>query len=247
MQLELTYKNIDIKKLQIDYAMFFESEKNHKLLINIKDSNQQIILDTKQRSYAFTHSFMTEKERFQLFIVEGIEHILDGTDHILFLLMLILPIVIEKKSLLSLIIIATSFSIAHSITLFIAAMHLYTPNTSFIESGIALSIVVVALLNLFGKYKHVNYKLAFLFGLLHGFGFANVLQIAGVDSHFSFIVALLGFNLGVEAGQIAIIIFTVPLLYILQKSTLHTLINKIVISTTLCIALIWFFQRVDLL
>ena len=246
MQMDAFLKKIDITQLQIYYNMFFEYEKNHKLLINIKNLDKQIVLTDKQKEYSFDNDFMTQRQRFFTFIIEGIEHILDGSDHILFLLMLILPIVIQKASLKSLIIIATSFSIAHSITLFISGMHYYTPNTAFIESGIALSIFIVALMNLLGKYRHIDYKIAFLFGLLHGFGFANVLEIAGVDSTTSFLVALLGFNLGVEFGQVLIIAVAFPILLFIQRYKFHMLVDKIFIITTLIISAVWFFQRVSI-
>jgi hypothetical protein len=245
MQIDKTYTNIDISELKLYYSMFFEKENTHKLLINIKNLHKQIILDANNQEYSFDESFMTQKQRFLTFIVEGIKHILDGTDHILFLSMLILPIVIQNASLKSLIIIATSFSLAHSITLFIAGMNIYQPNTMIIESGIALSIFIVALLNFLGKYKHVNYKIAFLFGLLHGFGFANVLHIAGVDSTYSFIVALLGFNVGVEFGQILIIAVSYPALLFLNRVSFHQKIYQFFIVLALIISAFWFFQRIN--
>jgi len=244
-QIDATYNNIDINQLSLHYDMFFEKESTHKMLINIPSTKTQVILDTKSRSYTFSTAFMTEWQRFYTFIVEGIFHILEGTDHILFLTMLIFPVVIMKESFRSLIIVATAFSIAHSLTLFISGMHWYVPNSALVESGIALSIMVVAALNFLGRYKNVNYKIAFAFGLLHGFGFANVLEIAGVKSLSSFIVALFGFNIGVEIGQLLIILTTFPLLFLIYKYSFSKYITKLITSVTFIIAIIWFVERIQ--
>ena len=244
-QIDTTYNNIDINQLSIHYSMFFEKESTHKMLINIPSTRTQVILDTKSRNYTFSTAFMSNWQRFYTFVVVGIFHILEGTDHILFLTMLILPVVILRERLRSLIIVATAFSIAHSLTLFISGMHWYVPNSAMVESGIALSIMVVALLNFFGRYKNVNYKIAFLFGLLHGFGFANVLEIAGVKSLSSFIIALFGFNIGVELGQLLIILTTFPLLLFIYKYTFSKYLTKLITGVTFIIATIWFIERIQ--
>ena len=245
LQIETSYNNIDINQLSIHYSMFFEKESTHKMLINIPSTKTQVILDTRSRNYTFSTAFMTNWQRFYTFVIEGIFHILEGTDHILFLTMLILPVVILRERLRSLIIVATAFSIAHSLTLFISGMHWYVPNSAMVESGIALSIMVVALLNFFGRYKNVNYKIAFLFGLLHGFGFANVLEIAGVKSLSSFIIALFGFNIGVELGQLLIILTTFPLLLFIYKYTFSKYLTKLITGVTFIIATIWFIERIQ--
>jgi len=246
-QIDTTYNNIDINQLSIHYSMFFEKESTHKMLINIPSTRTQVILDTKSRNYTFSTAFMSNWQRFYTFVVVGIFHILEGTDHILFLTMLILPVVILRERLRSLIIVATAFSIAHSLTLFISGMHWYVPNTALVESGIALSIMVVALLNFFGRYKNVNYKIAFAFGLLHGFGFADVLEIAGVKSLSSFIVALFGFNIGVEIGQLIIILTAFPLLLFIYKYSFSKYLTKLITGVTFVIATIWFMQRISVL
>jgi len=243
-QIDTTYNNIDIDQLSIHYSMFFEKESMHKMLINIPTTKTQVILDTKTRNYTFSTAFMNNWQRFYTFVIEGIFHILEGTDHILFLTMLILPVIILRENLRSLIIVATAFSVAHSLTLFVSGMHWYVPNSALIESGIALSIMVVAILNFFGHYSNVNYKIAFLFGLLHGFGFANVLEIAGVKSLSSFIIALFGFNIGVELGQLLIILTTFPLLVLLYKFSFSKYLTRVITGVTFIIATIWFIQRI---
>ena len=122
----------------------------------------------------------------------------------------------------------------------------YQPNTTIIESGIALSIFIVALLNLLKQYNHINYKISFGFGLLHGFGFANVLHIAGVNDTFSFVVALFGFNIGVELGQLGVIAIAFPLLMFIYKTPLHKPLFMLFIVATLAVSSFWFVERIGL-
>ena len=145
------------------------------------------------------------------FVVRGFEHILDGIDHLLFLLCLVIPI----RRIRPLVAIVTSFTVAHSITL-IAAAAGFAPTALWfpplIEFLIALSIVVMALENILGAKLEHRWILAFAFGLVHGFGFSfalrESLQFAGAH----FYTALLGFNVGVEIGQLAVLAVLVPVL-----------------------------------
>lgn len=251
MRVKKSFKGVKIDGLQLYYHMFFEMEKTHRLLIHLVH-NRDVIVDQEHQKYFFVSTEMTQLERFKTFVKEGIYHILDGTDHLLFVLMLLIPSVVKyagttnalRNSFLSLIKIVTTFSIAHSLTLFIAGMGWYVPNSTFIESGIAFSIFVVALLNYLKKYGHVNYLIVFFFGLVHGFGFANVLEIAGVSNLFSFVVALFGFNIGVEIGQISVIFCLLPLLFLLIKLSYSDYILKVITLGTMIISVIWFLQRI---
>jgi hypothetical protein len=253
MELKKSFKNVTLNGLKLHYDLFFNQNKSYKLLIHLP-KKQDAVLNRSHQSYTFTTDTMSQWQRFKLFVKEGILHILDGTDHLLFILMLLIPSVLSyaetknglKKSLISLLKIVTTFSVAHSVTLFIAGMGLYTPNSMIIESGIALSIFIVALLNLLQKYSHVSYGIVFAFGLIHGFGFANVLEIAGVKESLSFIVALFGFNIGVEIGQISVILLTLPLLFFIMKQQWHMFVVKTIIFMTMGISAWWFFQRVGL-
>ena len=257
MTITKTFNEINLDLLVLKYNMFFELEDIHKLLIHLGDKRGDYILDKSNTEYSFSSLRMSEVQRLYIFVKDGISHILDGLDHLLFVLMLLIPTVIalhvesENQSLkslgLSLFKIITAFSVAHSITLFISAMGLWAPNIKFIESSIAFTIFVVALMNFLGKYNHVNYKIVFLFGLLHGFGFANVLEIAQMDSIFSFLVALFGFNFGVELGQIFVISLVLPFLYFVAKMKYCVSILKIVSFSAMLLAIVWFFQRTGLL
>lgn len=145
------------------------------------------------------------------FVELGFRHILDGTDHLLFIACLVIPF----RRLRPLVIIATAFTVAHSITL-IAATSGWAPEglwfPPLVETLIAASIFYMALENIVGSNAHRRWIVAFVFGLVHGFGFAfalrESLQFAG--SHLA--TALLAFNVGVELGQIAVLLVLVPTL-----------------------------------
>ncbi len=145
------------------------------------------------------------------FVESGVRHILDGTDHLLFIACLVIPF----RRLKPVLIIVTAFTVAHSITLIASAFGLGPNGLWFpplVETLIAASIVYMALENIFGTTLRRRWIAAFVFGLVHGFGFAfalrETLQFAG--SHL--VSSLLAFNVGVELGQVAVLLVLVPLL-----------------------------------
>ena len=148
---------------------------------------------------------------FFRFVIYGVEHILDGIDHLLFVICLLIPF----RKLRPLIAIITSFTAAHSLTLIASAFGM-VPNflwfPPLIETLIAASIVYMAFENIVGSQWQKRWIIAFAFGLVHGFGFSfalsETLQFAG--SHL--LTSLLAFNLGVELGQLLIILLAVPIL-----------------------------------
>jgi len=142
------------------------------------------------------------------FFLLGVEHILTGYDHLLFLLALAL----RGGNLWSLFKIITAFTVAHSITLALAALNIVALPERLVEATIALSIAYVAAENLFMR-QAVSHRwaVAFVFGLMHGFGFSSVLRELGLPKQ-GLLWALLNFNLGVEAGQAVAVLLAVPLL-----------------------------------
>lgn len=166
------------------------------------------------------------------FVVFGFEHILDGVDHILFLLCLVVPI----RSFWALLPIVSSFTIAHSITLVAAALGM-TPNVlwfpSLIETLIALSIVFMAFENILGRPLDHRWMVAFGFGLVHGFGFSfalsETLQFAG--SHL--LTSLFSFNVGVELGQLFLLALMVPVLRFSFRTWLPPVMGVVVLSALL--------------
>ena len=181
------------------------------------------------------------------FLRMGVEHILSGTDHILFLLSMILLTVSFRRTLL----LVTSFTVAHSITLILAGLGYVTLTAQIVEPLIAASIVFMAVWNLFILRRneeapsiHSRWTLAFGFGLAHGLGFAGALADVSVPSRF-FVSALVTFNLGVEAGQLALLALIVPVLMLLRRK-LPRVRTKILLICSLLIALVavyWFIER----
>lgn len=166
------------------------------------------------------------------FVVFGFEHILDGIDHILFLLCLVVPL----RSFWALVPIVTSFTIAHSITLVAAALGM-TPNVlwfpALIETLIALSIVFMAFENILGTSLDKRWMVAFGFGLVHGFGFSfalsESLQFAGAH----LLMSLVSFNVGVELGQLFLLTLMVPLLRLSFRTWLPPVMGVVVLSALL--------------
>ncbi len=153
---------------------------------------------------------------FKQFLLLGIEHILLGFDHLCFLIALLLV----ATTLGSVLKIVTSFTIAHSITLALAAFDKVTLSPSIVEPMIAVSIVYVGLENIWRRGKDIEgrWLLTFAFGLMHGFGFAGVLKELNIGAGGSGIaVPLVSFNVGVEMGQLAVAALVWPLLQWLRN------------------------------
>lgn len=182
----------------------------------------------------------------------GLSHILDpnGLDHVLFLIVLVITYALSDWK--SVLILATAFTIGHSVTLALAAMNIITVDSSTVEILIAVSIALTALLNIAKPNGYtrtssnaiLRYTLALLFGLIHGLGFSNFFKvILGKDS---IIKPLLGFNIGVEIAQVIIVMFTLILSYILTQylkvSRKHLVIGTSVII--LFISLKMVFERI---
>ena len=163
------------------------------------------------------------------FVVLGFEHILEGTDHLLFLLLLIIPF----RRMRTLIPIVTAFTVAHSITLIASAYKLSPQALWFpplIETGIAMTIFYMALENIVKPNQSARWVITFAFGLVHGFGFSFVLehtlQFAG--SHL--LTSLLAFNVGVELGQLLVLVILVPLLNFMFQHVVAERMGTIILS-----------------
>jgi hypothetical protein len=161
----------------------------------------------------------------------GFVHILDGTDHLLFLLCLVIPF----RRLGPLLLVVTAFTVAHSLTLVASALNLAPDALWFpplIETLIAASILYMALENIAGTphLRRCRWAIAFAFGLVHGFGFSfalrETLQFAGAHV----IASLLAFNVGVELGQILVLLMFVPLLHALFRYVVAERVGTIILS-----------------
>lgn len=163
------------------------------------------------------------------FVVLGFEHIMDGIDHLLFIFCLVIPF----RRIRPLVVIVTAFTVAHSITLIASALGLAPDALWFpplVEALIALSIVWMAFENIVGARLERRWIVAFLFGLVHGFGFSfflrESLQFAG--SHL--LTSLVAFNVGVELGQLLVVALAVPVLNLLFRRAVAERVGTIILS-----------------
>lgn len=188
----------------------------------------------------------------RLFLMEGVRHILSGWDHQLFVISLLLPILLARaatqshaaaRPLMQGIQVVTAFTVAHSITLTMAALNLIGWPDKWIESVIAGSILVSALLNLQTKVKIRLWLIALGFGLVHGMGFANGLKALGLSAQL-FVESMIAFNLGVELGQIAVVgvVWGVVVLLIRSERTKGWLLTYGSLAIAL-VAAVWLAQR----
>jgi hydrogenase/urease accessory protein HupE len=178
------------------------------------------------------------------FIPSGIEHILIGPDHILFLIGLLLL----GGSLRRLLVIVTAFTLGHSVTLSLAALNILTPPGWLIEPAIALSIVVIGVDNLMQRTGHgrdLRAWVAGVFGLVHGFGFASVLREFGLPQE-ALGWSLFSFNVGVELGQLAIVVVVASLLALIRRRFAAADKWIVIIGSAVVIAAgaYWFVERV---
>jgi hypothetical protein len=170
------------------------------------------------------------------FFLLGVEHIATGYDHMLFLLALLLV----GGGLRALVGVVTAFTVAHSITLGLATLDLVALPSRLVESAIALSIAWVALENVLFDQNSGRWRIAFLFGLVHGF--ASVLRAMHLPSQ-SLAASLLAFNLGVEAGQIGIVLLAYPVIAAVQRAPQRRMIVATASSVIFVVALYWFVDR----
>lgn len=180
---------------------------------------------------------------FLEFLEQGFMHVLPlGFDHILF----VISLFFLNSRLKSVIAQCSIFTIAHSITLFLSASKIILPNSAIIEPIIALSIVFVSLENIFTKHvSKWRMGLIFIFGLIHGMGFASALLELGIPKD-SFIKSLLAFNIGVEVAQIFIIFFLYFMIgkWLVNKRWYSTKIVYPVSTVIASIAIYWTIMRV---
>src|SRR6185295_14051828 len=176
------------------------------------------------------------------FIPSGTHHILIGPDHILFLIGLLLL----GGSWMALVRIVTAFTIGHSLTLSLAALNVVAPPASIIEPAIALSIVFVGADNLVrGNGRDLRMWVALVFGLVHGFGFANVLREFGLPRE-ALGWSLFSFNVGVEIGQLAVVLVVAVILSAIRQHSV-ALRQRVAFAGSIVViaaGTFWFVQRV---
>lgn len=207
----------------------------------------QALLDAANTSVTLSAPAPTLSSTMQRYLVTGIEHIFLGYDHVAFLI----AVVLWARRLIPVIKIVTAFTIAHSITLSLAALGIVVVPSRIVEPAIAASIVVVAVENFFSRDIDGRWRVTFAFGLIHGFGFASVLQEIGLPPD-AVVPALAAFNIGVEIGQVAIVAIVLPLLGMFDRLTAAdraapARATRLVYAVSLAISLLgsyWFLTRV---
>ena len=228
-----------VETLNMRYTLFADIDPQHRGLLNLqyKGVTTTAILGPDNAEQSFKLAATSKFSQFAEYVKEGIWHIWIGFDHILFLLSLLLPSVLMmvarewqpahsfKASFIDVLKIVTAFTLAHSITLTLATLHIISLPSRWVEAAIAASVVIAALNNIYPLLLGKRWIAAFVFGLIHGFGFASVLADLGLPQS-ALLLALVGFNLGVEIGQLAIVSAFLPVAYAIRKS--------------------WFYQRVVL-
>jgi hypothetical protein len=192
-----------LEALALETTLFEESNPQHLEYLSVTwsgEAPQHHVFGAGDRRRSFAPTGLVQKGRLRAFLELGTLHILSGFDHLLFLIALLVAV----RDLRSLAWVVTAFTLAHSITLGLAALEVVSLPPRFVELAIALSIVYVAAENLLRLEKRSLWLEAFGFGLLHGLGFAAFLGEA-LQAEDSIVVPLIGFNLGVELGQLLVV------------------------------------------
>lgn len=243
--------------LTIDYRLFEGVDPSHRALVSVRGASQPRIIEPGATvTLAGADTAADTPSGFSGFLWSGVAHISGGFDHVLFLLTLLLPAVLQrragrwvarddaKSALIAVIWIATAFTIAHSITLALATFGVVRMPARVIEPLIALTILATALNNVWPVVTRRLAAVAFAFGLIHGFGFAEVLEPLSLPRG-DLALALLGFNLGVEAGQLLIVAAAFFVLATLRRWSGYPrwilALGSVLIAI---VAALWFVERV---
>jgi hypothetical protein len=244
------------------------------LKIDSGGATQTAIFDPDSPRQTISLAAPDRLAQFGAYVKHGIWHIWIGYDHILFLLSLLLPAVLLKSpndtdrlnptaeswgrtlrvrpqtlplglnaAFIDVFKVVTAFTLAHSITLTLASLSLVSLPSRWVESAIAASVILAALNNLLPLFRGKRPVAAFAFGLIHGFGFASVLRDLGLPQG-SLLASLLGFNVGVELGQLAIVAAFLPLAWLLRKTWLYRQVLTVGSLAIALVACVWLVERV---
>jgi hypothetical protein len=245
--------------LKARYSLLFDVDPSHRGLVQWiapgGEAAQALVFGTDSAEQKLALQAPNAWQTLRQYIVEGVWHIWIGFDHILFLLSLLLPSVLvrwkddwqpvsnRRGAAIEVFKVVTAFTLAHSVTLSLAALGVVTLPSRLVESVIAASVVLAALNNLRGTIERRRWVLAFVFGLIHGFGFASVLADLGLPQG-ALVLALVGFNVGVELGQLAIVAAFLPLAFSLRGTRFYRV--GMLTGGSILVALIaswWFIER----
>jgi hypothetical protein len=252
------------RRLRLRYGLFFDFDPQHRGLVRIEPLAGTAAAPTLAATALFTADRPAQDVPLDgggawaslvAFWRNGVWHIWSGYDHMLFLLALLLPAVLRRRdgvwqpiglraACTNTLKVVTAFTVAHSITLSLAAAGLVQVPSRLVEAGIAASVVIAALNNAYPLFAESRWLVGFAFGLLHGFGFASVLAAPDLPLR-SLTTALGGFNAGVESGQLALVAGFLPLAYLARRSWLYQRLTLIGGSALIAVvAGIWLVERV---
>jgi hypothetical protein len=249
--------------LTVNYRLLFDIDALHRglLRLDLDGISHTAVLAPDTGVLKIKAGETSLLTQFGQYLLEGVWHIWIGFDHILFLLALLLPAVLVhaitlnnerrwtgvatfRMALTEVLWVVTAFTVAHSITLSLAALQIIELPSRLVESAIAASVVLAAANNLWLLVERRRWLVAFSFGLIHGFGFASVLTELGLPKD-ALVLSLLGFNFGVEVGQLAIVAAFLPLAYLMRNTALYR--KGVFVGgslLTMLVALVWLAERV---
>ena len=247
--------------LTLRYGLMFDQDSLHRglLKVDLPAFQSSALLSPERPEAQLSQADSSAWRVFGRYIVEGVWHIWIGIDHIVFLLSLLVLAPLQpsrqritqwpaaqqaRPVLIDVLAVVTAFTVAHSITLGLTIMEWLTPPPDLVEPAIALSVVLAALNNLLGINSLKRWRLAFVFGLVHGFGFASVLLDLGLPAS-ALVAALGGFNVGVELGQLAIVGVFLPVAWLLRHTRFYRWVVVAGGSTAIVVlGIFWTLERV---
>ena len=245
------------EELQATYRLLFDLDPQHRGLLQLDCGGQvrTAIFAPDAPTQNLALAAPNRLRQLAEYLSLGVRHIWIGFDHILFLLSLLLPAVLVRQGMgwqpasglgpafWDVLKVVTAFTAAHSITLTVAALGVVTPPSRWVESAIAVSVALAALNNIYPLVSERRWVLAFVFGLVHGFGFASVLADLGLPRG-ALLTALVAFNLGVELGQLAIVALFLPLAWWLRDSWMYRRLALYAGSAAVAmLAIAWLLER----
>ena len=227
-------------------TLLFPYDPRHQTFLNVYEGGElrtQAILDVGHpRVEYFLGTWQGTRAVVQRFLPLGVHHILTGADHLLFLVGLLLL----GGTIRQLLIVVTSFTLAHSVTLSLSVLNLFSPPATIIEPAIALSIVWVGADNLLvGGGRDMRAWIAFAFGLIHGFGFAGILRAMELPTR-DVAWSLVSFNVGVEIGQLGVVVVAASALAALRSRS-ELAGRRLALAGSVVVIMVggfWFVQRV---
>ncbi len=232
--------------LRVTSRLFAEFDPDHRLFLTARgtDVMTNAVLGSAENAVVVTADSGGALNSFFSYFKEGVRHLLEGADHLVFLVVLLLPALASgddrRRQILGVVGAVTGFTIAHALSLTAAATDILRPPTALIETLIALSIVITAFDNLRPVIPAPRAAVASFFGLIHGFGFATALSALDL-SGFGFALALVGFNLGIEAAQIGVIFVLLPALSFLGFGTILVRVGSLF---SMALGIYWVWTRV---